>query len=129
MRGPFDWDQMRDTTGFGISAGFTIWAPAQVPAAESDRRLLSQVSNITRSGKVELEKQLVVLGQQVIAICTDGNHAQKAENQHGNGVSRDDQMNDQYHHVNELHDEIAQDGEDIVDKIKYGHDCSLLSRR
>ncbi|AER64704.1 conserved hypothetical protein [Lacticaseibacillus rhamnosus ATCC 8530] len=38
-------------------------------------------------------------------------------------------MNDQYHHVNELHDEIAQDGEDIVDKIKYGHDCSLLSRR
>ncbi len=35
-------------------------------------------------------------------------------------------MNDQYHHVNELHDEIAQDGEDIVDKIKYGHDCSFF---
>ena len=115
--------------GLALARDFTIWAPAQVPAAESDRRLLSQVSNITRSGKVELAKQLVVLGQQVIAICTDGNHAQKAENQHGNGVSRDDQMNDQYHHVNELHDEIAQDGEDIVDKIKYGHDCSLLSRR
>lgn len=71
----------------------------------------------------------MVLNQQVIAICTDGNHAQKAENQHGNGVGCNDQMNDQYHHVNELHDEIAQYGEDVMNKIEKGHNHSLLSRR